>query len=203
MIIGVYTIPTLVTYLGLLCSFTSCMFALNNRLDIAIALFIFAGIFDLFDGMVARKLNKIDKERLFGIQIDTVIDVFSFGVTPIILGLNIGLNTGLDYAIFGLYIITATMRLAYFNYLVLQKNDNKPVKHYMGLPVTYSALIFPIAYLFKNILGSYFTISLRVIYVMVAILYILNIKIAKPKGIWYLLFPILAITVSILTVILI
>ena len=202
MIIGVYTIPTLITYLGLVCSFSSCMLALNNRLDIAIVLFIFAGIFDLFDGMIARKLNKTDKEKLFGIQIDTVIDVFSFGVTPIILGLSIGMNTGLDYTIFGLYIIVATMRLAYFNYLVLQKNDDKPVKHYIGLPVTYSALIFPIVYLFKNILDENFTIVLRALYVVVAALYILKIKVPKPKGIWYLIFPLLAIIVSILTIVL-
>jgi len=202
MLIGVYTIPTLVTYLGLFCSFSSCMFAFNNKLDIAIVLFIFAGIFDLFDGMIARKLNKTDKEKLFGIQIDTVVDVFSFGVTPIIIGLNIGLNTALDYVIFGIYLVTATMRLAYFNYLVLEKNDDKPVKYYTGLPVTYSALIFPIFYLFKNILNENFDIVLRMVYILVAIFYILKVKVIKPKGIWYLIFFLLAIVASIVTVIL-
>ena len=202
MIIGVYTIPTLVTYLGLICSFSSCILAMNKRFDIAVILFILAGLFDLFDGVVARKLNKTEKEEQFGIQIDTVIDVFSFGVTPIIIAINMGLNTVLDYAILGIYLATATMRLAYFNYLMLQKNDDEPIKYYTGLPVTYSALILNITYLFMNILNSNFIIVLRLVYVFIALLYILKVKIAKPKGIWYVIFSLLAVVVSIFSLIL-
>jgi len=202
MILGVFTIPTLITYLGLMCSFSSCIVALNGRLDIALVLFIFAGIFDLFDGMIARKLNKTDEEKSFGIQIDTVIDVFSFGATPIIIGMSVGLNTIADYIIFGIYLMTATMRLAYFSYLSSQKEDDKPVKYYTGLPVTYSALIFPLFFLLKNILSENFTMVLRLVYILVAILYILKVKIVKPKGIWYMIFLLLAIVVSVVTIVL-
>jgi phosphatidylserine synthase len=40
MIIGVYTIPTLITYIGLLGSFSACAFAINGKLDIAVVLFM-------------------------------------------------------------------------------------------------------------------------------------------------------------------
>ena len=42
MFLGVYNIATMVTYLGLVASFFSMYFALNNRLDISLVLFILA-----------------------------------------------------------------------------------------------------------------------------------------------------------------
>lgn len=42
MFLGIYNLATLVTYLGLVSSFFSIYFALNNRLDISLILFILA-----------------------------------------------------------------------------------------------------------------------------------------------------------------
>lgn len=42
MFLGVYNIATMVTYLGFISSFFSMYFALNNRLDISLILFIVA-----------------------------------------------------------------------------------------------------------------------------------------------------------------
>jgi CDP-diacylglycerol--serine O-phosphatidyltransferase len=199
MFIGVYTIPVLITYLGLFCSFSSSLLAVNGNIKYAVILFTLAGIFDLFDGFAARKLNKKEKEKVFGIQIDSIIDVFSFGVTPIILAYNLGLNKFIDYPILFLYLSAATMRLAYFNYLVIDKKDDKPIKYYSGLPVTYGSVILPLVFLLKAALdNNIFINTIRLTYIAVALLFVFNIKIPKPRGVFYLIFPILTVIYAIL-----
>ena len=79
------------------------------------------------------------------------------------------------------------------------EDNNKPVKYYMGLPVTYTALIFPVFYLLKYILPlNIFSIIYTVLIAIVAVLNIINIKIIKPKGMAYLVFSLLAIIMLIL-----
>lgn len=203
MLVGVYTIPVLITYLGLISSLSSLIFIINHNYQFMIITFMLSGIFDLFDGMIARKLNKTEKENLFGIQIDSIIDVCSFGFVPIIIGYNLGMNSTLDFAILGLYLLCTTMRLAYFNYLALSENKEniKAKKFYHGLPVTYSTIILPLVYIIIYYFNKSFDINiLRITYFLIAILFVLNVKLPKPKGIWYIIFPILTILASILTI---
>ena len=83
-------------------------------------------------------------------------------------------------------------RLAYFN--AVDADSEGPVKYYTGLPVTYSALIFPLFYLLSLILEkNIFMIIYAVVIAVVAVLQILKIKIIKPKGIAYVFFGLLAI----------
>lgn len=206
MFIGVYTIPVLVTYLGLISSMLAAAFSINGNFKMSIILLMLAAIFDLFDGMLARKLNKTEKENLFGIQIDSIIDVCSFGVVPTIIGYNMGLNTVLDLVIFGMYICGATMRLAYFNCLALapdNKDGDKPKKKYfLGLPVTFSAIIFPLVFVLSFIITNGFNpLILRIAYLLIAVLFITNVKLPKPTGVWYYIFPAIMILWSILTIV--
>ena len=195
MFLGIYNIATMVTYLGLISSFFSMYFALNNRLDISLILFLLAGFFDLYDGVVARKFNKTEEENKFGIQIDSIIDVINFGITPIVIGVSIGMNTAIDIALFLAYIFAATMRLAYFNICALKKEDNKPLKHYTGLPVTYVSSILPTVILIMIVFFNSNLLLLRLAFAALTILYILKIKIPKPMGKWYYIFPIMGVIV--------
>lgn len=205
MLVGVYTLPVLITYLGLVSSLIAAIFSINDNYKMAIVMFMVSAIFDLFDGMLARKMNKSEKEKLFGIQIDSIIDVCSFGIVPTIIGYNMGLNTNLDLAIFLLYIICATMRLAYFNYLALSlenKEEKSVRKYYLGLPVTYSAIILPIVFVASYFFTQSFNIlALRLTYILISILFVLKIKLPKPVGIWYFIFPVLTVLWSVITLI--
>ena len=69
-----------------------------------------------------------------------------------------------------------------------------PVKYYLGLPVTYTALIFPVIYLFRlvledNIFLPVYTCGI----VVVSVLEVLKVKMPKPRGIWYGIFGVFAI----------
>lgn len=204
MLIGVYTIPVLVTYLGLISSVSAAAFAINGNYKVSVILFMLSAIFDLFDGMIARKMNKSEKENLFGIQIDSIIDACSFGMVPAIIGYSMGMNTKLDFAILLLYVMGATMRLAYFNCLALDaENKNKSgKKFYLGLPVTFSAVLLPIVFVTSYILCQRFDIlTLRLTYFIVSILFVVNVKLPKLGGIWYYILPLIMVIWSILTLV--
>ena len=143
----------------------------------AIVLLMFAGLCDMFDGKVARtKKKRTIEERHFGIQLDSLADVVSFGVLPAIIGYMLGAPLILVV----LFPTAGLIRLAWFNVLEITRNSSEPVKAYTGLPITSSAMVFPFIYMLKNLLGNYFNLVYIIMMVVVGILFILKIKIKKP-----------------------
>lgn len=199
MIIGKWNKSVILTYIGLLISIFGIYtcFCNENGINIAMSCLITAGICDLFDGVIARKCKRNNEEKNFGIQLDSLVDAINFIAFPIIIFLKMELNLWYNIIAFGIFSICGIARLAYFNITI--ENNDTPIKYYKGLPVTYSAMIFPISYLLKNIMIlDTFKKTYTLIILIVSILNILNIKIAKPKGIAYILFSILAIVMLIL-----
>ena len=197
MIIGKWNKSVILTYIGLIFSILGMFLCITkeNSVNIVMSCLIISGICDLFDGFIARKCKRNEEEKMFGIQLDSLVDVINFIAFPIVIFIkNISyynLPAFITFAICGI------ARLAYFNIKV--EDSGKPVKYYTGLPVTYTALIFPLIYLFKyilplNIFDIIFTLSIY----LVSLLNILNIKFLKPKGMAYLFFSLLAIIVLIL-----
>jgi len=170
-------------------SLSSCFFVLNENLKLSITFLIVSGICDLFDGAVAKKIKRTDGEKEFGIQLDTVVDVVSFGVTPAIIVFATANASWYALSVYIFYIMCAVARLAYFN---TSADINTAVKYYRGLPVTYIALILPCVMIFGSPPASVASLFVA------GILFIFNIKIPKPRGIWYGIFPVLAIVMSIL-----
>jgi CDP-diacylglycerol--serine O-phosphatidyltransferase len=80
----------------------------------ACILVIFAGVFDLLDGRVARLTNRFTE---FGVQLDTIADVVGFGVAPAMLAWTWKLHElgPLGMAATFWYVLCAAFRLARFN----------------------------------------------------------------------------------------
>lgn len=187
--LGYINIANCITIFGLLLSLSSAFFALGGNLKLSITLFVAAGICDLFDGVVARKIKRTDEEEKFGIQLDTVVDVVSFGVTPAIIVFSAVGASWYALVVCAFYVMCAVTRLAYFN----SSTDIRiPIQHYQGLPVTYIALILPIGMILDFAIANVLTLFVA------GTLFILNVKVPKPRGIWYAVFPILAIVLSVL-----
>ena len=200
MFIGKWNKSVILTYIGLAVSIFGILICFNNNeksIGFAMSCLIIAGICDLFDGQLARKCKRTEQEKNFGIELDSLVDAIDFIALPIAIFLRLQMNTWYHYIIMVIFAICGIARLAYFNIMV--EDNNKPVKYYMGLPVTYTALIFPIFYLLKYILPlNIFSIIYTVLIAIVAVLNIINIKIIKPKGMAYLVFSLLAIIMLIL-----
>lgn len=193
----------IITYIGVICAVISMYFALTkmafsevNYLRYSLIFLIFAGICDMFDGKVARMCKRTEKEKEFGIQIDSLADTVEFVVLPVVIMLSLGMDSIIDVIIYAIFIMCGVSRLAYFN--VNASLDN-PVKFYNGLPVTSTAIIYPIfGLLHGSIDEDIFKIIYIVITLITAILFVYKFKVPKLKGKAYIIVPILGVILSIL-----
>ncbi|MES2504335.1 MAG: CDP-diacylglycerol--serine O-phosphatidyltransferase [Myxococcota bacterium] len=103
----------------------------------AIAVF-FAGFFDLFDGRVAR-MTKTQSE--FGVQLDSLADVISFGIAPALLVYKWALEPLEAVGFIGVFFYAAcgAIRLARFN--VMAARDNGASSYFIGLPIPLAASV--------------------------------------------------------------
>jgi CDP-diacylglycerol--serine O-phosphatidyltransferase len=102
----------------------------------ALAIF-FAMFFDAFDGRVAR-MTKTQSD--FGVQLDSLADVISFGAAPALLIYKWALA---PLGFFGLFVSFAfaacgALRLARFNVLA-QRGDKGSSRFFVGLPIPLAA----------------------------------------------------------------
>ena len=199
-IVGFWNPSVILTYIGMSIAILGMFLAVNEMINFSFICLVLCGICDLFDGMVARKFKRNEDEKAFGIELDSLVDVLSFIALPVTIFMSIGFNSPLHLIIYIIYSIAGIARLGYFN--VVTADGDGPVKYYSGLPITYAALVFSLMYLTVNILGSdAFMIVYTLSMVAVTVLEVLKIKIAKPKGLAYLFFGILAIAVIALYII--
>ena len=184
--IGFYDYTTILTYLSLLSACTGIVVALAGEGHPFMACFclMFCGFCDAFDGKVARtKKNRTDDEKAFGIQLDSLCDVVSFGIAPAFSLYCMGVDKVPGVIILCLYCVCAVIRLAFFNVQEAKRQqvESGSNKFYRGLPVTTSALIFPIFYLLKPLLpGKVFVSCLYLLAAVTAFLFILDFKVKKP-----------------------
>lgn len=182
--------------MGVISAIIGMSFAVNGELQYAILCLAISGICDMYDGKVARKYNKNEKDNEYGVQIDSFADVVNFGVFPVVILMSLGLNEWYHFVIYAIYTLCAISRLAHFNIIVSQDG---PIKTFTGLPTTSAAIIFPffwlIDYIFKlNLLNIIFP----VVMLIMAILFIADVKIIrKPSKTTRLIFSIAALALLI------
>ena len=191
-IVGMWNPSVILTYVGMAFAVLGMGFAFLGE-DVAhpMICLIIAGVCDLFDGAVARRCKRTEEEKAFGIELDSLVDVLSFIALPITIFLAMGFTGTVHLLLYVLYALAGIARLGYFN---LKTADAEgPVPYYLGLPVTYAALIFPVAYLLNGLLGDGFVIFYSLVILAVTVLEVLMIKIKKPRGIAYAIFALLAV----------
>lgn len=168
MFIGYYNKSIILTFIGLFFSIFGINFCLNGDIEIALILMIISGIFDCFDGYVASLVKRNDKEKLYGVELDSLVDTVCFGVFPIIVGIALGYNKIYNIIVYCIYLFSGITRLGYFNV----DDDNK--KCFKGLPITTISFILPfILFITKN------EIILMSSYLILSFLFLFNFKINK------------------------
>lgn len=199
MFIGKYNRSVILTYIGVAFAFAGIAFSVAERVAAAMVCLIAAGICDLFDGAIARRCKRDETEKEFGVQIDSLADTVGFLALPTVLGLRLMADIGVfGYPIILGYILCGIIRLAWFNTSAAAEGTRT---HYDGLPVTYSALIFPILWAVLGFFeGAPAAVFWAVFYALTAVMFILNVKIPKPRGIWYGIFGALAVGVAALII---
>ena len=133
---GVYILPNLITLASVFSGFYSIIAALNSDYERAAWAILIASIFDVLDGWVARMTHTATR---FGIEMDSLADVISFGVAPGFLVYTRYMSSFGRVGWLGSFFLVAcaALRLARFN--VQMGNAEK--KHFTGLPTPASALM--------------------------------------------------------------
>ena len=182
--IGFYDYTVILTYTSLVSAVLGMVFAHKGAFGASMLCLFLSGFCDAFDGTVARtKKNRTEDEKAFGIQLDSLVDVVSFGVAPAFACYCMGVKSALGIAILCVYCICAVIRLAFFN---VQEAKRQQVeagcnKYYRGLPVTSSSILFPAFYLLKPLLpGKVFAFGLHILCGLIAFLFVLDFQVKKP-----------------------
>ncbi len=146
-----FLLPNMITLASIYCGFYAVLVAADARSDDdffrAALLIIFAMIFDTLDGRVARATKT---QSAFGLQIDSLADVVSFGAAPAFLVYKWSLHQlgGVGVFFSFAFLACGAVRLARFNVLSMRPDSgpkgapspnagapSKPGKYIVGLPI--------------------------------------------------------------------
>lgn len=182
--IGYYNYTVWLTFIGMLSSVTGMGLAIQGKIIPAVICLMFSGFCDMFDGIVARtKKDRTDEEKRFGIQLDSLSDIVCFGVLPFVIGVCIGTREWWQIAIMALFALAGLIRLAYFNVTeeTRQKQTNEKRKHYLGVPITSSALTVPLLFCFRGLLDGAFPIAYTLLLLVNGMLFVVPLQVKKPS----------------------
>jgi CDP-diacylglycerol--serine O-phosphatidyltransferase len=128
-------VPSLFTVLNMFSGFMSMIHASKGEFIAASWLILLAAGFDSLDGIMARITRSTSQ---FGVEIDSLSDVVSFGAAPAFLAYHYVLFSYDGFGIFlsSLLMVFAGLRLARFNVQLVGFDKD----HFVGLPVPASAI---------------------------------------------------------------
>ncbi|MEG8947047.1 CDP-diacylglycerol--serine O-phosphatidyltransferase [Rosettibacter firmus] len=129
-------IANFITSLNIFCGFISIIYTSQENYKLAAIFIITAAIFDTIDGLIARLL---DTSSRFGVELDSLSDIVSFGAAPSFLVYK-AYAFQFDFVgiiLSSFLLIAGAMRLARFNILI---EDLKTKSDFTGLPIPLAAL---------------------------------------------------------------
>ncbi|MEQ1574815.1 MAG: CDP-diacylglycerol--serine O-phosphatidyltransferase [Vicinamibacterales bacterium] len=133
---GAYLLPSLFTLGSMFCGYACIVYAMRGEFTTAAPFIGFALVLDMLDGRIARMTNSTSA---FGIELDSLADVVSFGVAPAILSFAWGLHPlgRLGWAAGFVFVAAAAVRLARFNI----QTGSVDKRYFVGMPSPAAAAI--------------------------------------------------------------
>jgi len=174
-------LPNICSLAGLLCAVLGIYYATLGNFPAAIIGLLWATLFDWGDGIIARRMKgRNDESRAFGGQIDSLIDIVSFGVLPALILLSYGEFSPWFLPCAFLIVATCAIRLSYFN--VFGLNDDSS---YLGMAVDNNGIILAFVFLFESVFSqAIFSVIIYIIVITIAALNVAPIRTPKLTGRW-------------------
>jgi CDP-diacylglycerol--serine O-phosphatidyltransferase len=172
-------LPNLCSLAGLACTILAIYFSILGVYYAAMIGMIWAVAFDWADGLIARRIKgRTQKQGFFGGQLDSLIDIVNYGVSPAILLLSYG-NFDPVF-LFGAFIIisASAIRLSYFNTYGLSGSSK-----YTGMALDNNNIILVFIFLFEGLFSAgVFSIILYASALILAALNVSELKTPKLSG---------------------
>lgn len=185
-------LPSLFTIGNMFCGYYSVASTLKENYDYAAIAIGVGAVLDMLDGRIARMTNTTSD---FGLQLDSLADLLTFGIAPSVLALYWGLGSvsglGPDraedlykfgwLASFG-FLIAGALRLARFNVLSLRPSERAASKRYfVGLPIPAAAgVVAALVHFEKEPLASA-TTGLAICLMLIALAFLMISTIRYPS----------------------
>ena len=186
--IGFYDYTVVLTYISFTSSIIGIFCAVTGHPKWAVFCLALSGLCDMFDGKIARtKKNRTEDEKQFGIQIDSLCDVFCFGVFPIVLCYELGMRRIYSMAILVLYGLAGVIRLGYFNVMETKRQQEtsekskNTIRDFQSHPCqSYCPLLFVVSLILPGY--HWFLYALHITVAVVGILFVADFKFRKPTN---------------------
>ena len=181
---------------GLLSAVLAIYFAIVGNFPAAMIGLVWAVFFDWSDGNIARRMkDRTDEQRKFGGQMDSLIDIVSFGICPAVVLLSYG-----DFSpwfIPGAFLIAAAgvLRLSYFNVFGLADKSS-----FQGLAIDNNGIFLVLIFVVNSFINaSSFTILLYITILALAVLNVAPVRTPKlSSGRWYYAIALYTLIVTLL-----
>lgn len=175
----VIDIPNISSLAGLGCTLLSLYFIALGIYSAAMIGMIWAVAFDWADGLIARRMKgRTGSDRAFGGQLDLLIDVVSYAVTPAILILSYGKFDPAFLPVAFVMLVAGVIRLSYFSTFGLAGGSK-----YTGLAIDNNSIFLVFIFLFEGLLDKgTFSVILAACGLGLAALNVSQIKTPKLSG---------------------
>lgn len=139
---GFYLLPNLVTATSLFFGLLAINYSIDGRIShnvekfaLAAYALLAAAVCDVLDGSIARLTRT---QSSFGVQLDSLCDMVSFGIAPAIIAYNFTLHefSRLGFCVAFIYAACGALRLARFN---VQSSMGKASGNFTGIPIPMAA----------------------------------------------------------------
>ncbi len=172
-------LPNLCSLAGLACTILAIYFSILGVYHAAMIGMVWAVAFDWADGLIARRMKgRTSKQGFFGGQLDSLIDIVNYGVSPAILLLSYG-NFDPVFLPGAFIIISASaIRLSYFNTYGLVSGSR-----YTGMALDNNNLILVFIFIFESVFSvGVFSVILYISSLGLSALNVSQIKTPKLSG---------------------
>jgi CDP-diacylglycerol--serine O-phosphatidyltransferase len=154
-------VPSLFTIGNIFCGYYSIISTLRGNWDYAAILIGIGYILDGLDGRIAR-LTKTASD--FGLQLDSIADVITFGVAPAMLAFSwgFGASEGIEGSVARhvhqlgslasfAFVVCGALRLARFNLQASKATETGSKRYFVGLPIPAGAgMVAAVVHFFKT-----------------------------------------------------
>lgn len=172
-------IPNLCSLAGLGCTLLAIYFIILGIYPAAMIGMIWAVAFDWADGLIARRMKgRTGSDSAFGGQLDLLIDIVSYGITPAILILSYGKFEPIFLPVAFIMLVAGVIRLSYFSTFGLADGSK-----YTGLAIDNNSIFLVFVFLFDGLFSEgIFSIILCACGLGLAALNVSQIKTPKLSG---------------------
>ncbi len=175
-------LPNICSLAGLFCALLGLYFAVLKNFPAAVVALMWAVLFDWGDGIIARRIEgRTDEQKNYGAQLDSLIDMISFGICPAVFLLSYGSFS--PWFLPGAFVIlaAAAIRLSYFNVFGLVDSST-----YKGLALDNNIILFAFVFLFEPFFTTAaFSIVMYTMFMIMAGFNLSPLRTPKFAGNWF------------------